>query len=234
MSNPSILAIVPARAGSQGLRDKNVLPFAGRPLVEHTLRAAQACSRIGQIVVSSNDTRVLAVAAGLGIDCTYQRPAEISGAMSTREEVVRDVLRCLPHKPEYVLYLQPTSPLRSAQHIDAALDLMLQQSAESLVSVHRVNEHPLECLRANGEPLLGDYQALGARQLYDEEFFFDNGAIYLFRTDYFLRTLYFYRPSEALLFKMPRQCGIDINDELDFKLAELIFSSELRALVAES
>ena len=225
----AILAFIPARGGSKGIPGKNLAPLAGRPLIDHTVEAARASAHGLDLFVSSDDQAILDHCRTLGLDVSYVRPARLA----TDEAPMADALiHALDHlearrgaAPEHVLLLQPTSPLRTAQDIDGAIDAYLASGADTLASVHEMAEHPYECLVQTGDGwsfLRKPDRAVHRRQDYGERFHFVNGAIYLCRTEVFRRERAFLREGSTALYVMPRERGLDIDTPEQLELARML------------
>lgn len=224
----SVLAFIPARAGSKGIPHKNMRLLGGKPLVQYTLEAARGCVLVDDVFVSTDDGNVSALSKSLGLDVPYHRPESVSGDTASMIETVRDGLEWLKGRsqelPDVVALLQPTSPFRAASHLQQALELFLQSDANTLVSVHRMNDHPFECVSGKS----GDWRYLvqpssaTRRQDYPENFYYINGAIYLVRTPWLLEHDRFFEDQAALLYEMDPYDGIDIDEELDLLIAEAV------------
>lgn len=224
----SVLAFIPARAGSKGIPHKNMRLVGGKPLVQYTLEAARDCPEVDSIFISTDDADVVEVAASLGLEVPYNRPATVSGDRTSMFDTVRDGLEWLQAQggklPDVIALLQPTSPLRTAHHLQEALVQFLNSAANTLVSVNRMNDHPFECVRGES----GDWRYLsepdGAlrRQDYPSEFYYINGAIYLVRTPWLMRNGRFFEDNAALLYEMKAHDSIDIDEELDLLVAEVM------------
>jgi CMP-N,N'-diacetyllegionaminic acid synthase len=127
-----VLGLIPARGGSKGIPRKNLAPVAGRPLLAWTVDAARGASELTDVVVSTEDDEI-AAAAGVGV---LRRPAELAGDDTPMLDVVRHAVDAFA--PAVVVLLQPTSPLRRAEHVDACVRLLLESGADSVVSVVEV------------------------------------------------------------------------------------------------
>lgn len=226
----SVVAFIPARAGSKGIPHKNMRLVGGKPLVQYTLEAARDCPLVDSLFVSTDDVDVAGVARSLGIDVPYERPATVSGDTAAMFDTVRDGLEWLQGQggelPDVVALLQPTSPLRTAHHLQEALTQFLDSPANTLVSVNCMNDHPFECVSGTS----GDWRYLaqpdGAsrRQDYPNDFYYINGAIYLVRTPWLLAESRFFEDGAALLYEMDRHAGIDIDEELDLLIAQALLA----------
>jgi CMP-N,N'-diacetyllegionaminic acid synthase len=149
-----IVGLVPARAGSKGIPRKNLAPVAGKPLLAWTVEAALASRRLTRTVVSTDSEEIAELARSLGAEA-LARPAELAGDDTPMLDVVVHALAELPDCDVLVL-LQPTSPLRRAEHVDAAVDLLLDSGAESVVSVVEVPHafRPASLMRLEGGRLV--------------------------------------------------------------------------------
>lgn len=120
----NVLALIPARGGSKGVRRKNLRMVGGKPLLEYTLTSAQRSELVDKTYVSSEDQEILELATSLGAT-PVQRPADLATDESSAIEVVQHFIEWLPEElrsqDPTIVYLQPTSPLRTSTHIDAAL-----------------------------------------------------------------------------------------------------------------
>lgn len=139
-----ILAVIPARGGSKGIPGKNIKPLAGKPLIAWTIDAAKGSKHITRTIVSTDDTEIAEVARVHGAEVPFLRPAEISGDLATDVEFLTHALDYLKetegYEPDIVLRLPPTSPLRTAAHIDEGIDVLLND--ESLDAVRPIVEAP--------------------------------------------------------------------------------------------
>lgn len=224
-----LLAFIPARGGSKGIPRKNLALLAGKPLIEYTLEAALASTRIDDILLSTDDEEIAACAARCGLATGYRRPAGLAGDDSPMIAAVEHALgwyaRERGQRPDTLLLLQPTSPLRTTQDIDGAVAAFAAGGADTLASVHALSEHPSECveLQEHGWRYLVPPPAAAARrQDYRGRFCFINGALYLGRTPVLLRERRFVIPGATQLYEVPRERGIDVDSPLDLALAEAV------------
>jgi CMP-N,N'-diacetyllegionaminic acid synthase len=137
----NVLGVVPARGGSKGIPHKNLAMLAGRPLLAYTADAAQLSRRLSRCIVSTDDEGIAEAARSLGLEVPFLRPSELAcddtPMLPVLQHAVREVAR-LASAIDAVVLLQPTSPLRRAMHIDAAIDLLESSGADSVVSVVEV------------------------------------------------------------------------------------------------
>lgn len=220
------LAIIPARGGSKGVPRKNIRPLAGRPLIAYTIAAARASQLLTAIVVSTDDDEIAAVAAAEGAP-VLKRPPELAADETPMIPVVHHVLRTLPIAAScnVIVILQPTTPLRRGEDIDAALTILRDTHADSVVSVYRVaDHHPARMYRLENERLV-PYDAehgFAVRQGLPAVFH-RNGAIYACRTE-LAREKNTLVGGDIRPYLMPRERSVNIDDDLDFRFAEFLFA----------
>ncbi len=220
------LALVPARGGSKGLPGKNILPLAGRPLLAWSIAAAQDAG-LSRIEVSTDSTEIAAAARQHGARVPGLRPGALATDDASSIDVVLHHLQQAAKRGEsveYLLLLQPTSPLRMASDIRAAFKLMRARKAEAVVSVCPCEHHPWysNCLPEDAS--LADFLRpelcnQGRQQL--PRHYRLNGAIYLARTRYLQQQKSFLGPGSYALI-MPPERSIDIDTRLDFNFAEFL------------
>ena len=212
------LGLIPARGGSKGIPRKNVLPIAGKPLIAWTIEAALAAQRIDRVVVTTDDAEIAEVAARFGADVPFVRPAELARDETPGIDPVLHAIGALPGYDRIVL-LQPTSPLRGAGDIDAAISMAADD--RMVVSVTEAS-HAEWIFPLDGAGLLdvGDATPVARRQDMMKRYVL-NGAIYVGRCDGLRKSRSFLGPNTAG-YVMSAEQSIDIDGPLDWKLAELL------------
>jgi CMP-N-acetylneuraminic acid synthetase len=159
---PSVLALVPARGGSKGIPGKNLQLLGGRPLVAHAVAAARGAGLVTRVVCSTDDPEIAAAARQAGAEVPFLRPPELAQDTSEDWPVFVHALDWLQQHvswvPDLVVNLRPTSPLRTARHVDDAIQLLLQTGADSVKAVCLARQHPhkmwLRLPNAEIEPFL--------------------------------------------------------------------------------
>ena len=219
-----VLALIPARGGSKGLPRKNILPVGDRPLIAWTIEAARQASCISCVVLSSDDREIIAEALNRGCEVPFKRPAELASDTASSMDVVLHALNQMPGY-EYVVPLQPTSPLRTAGDIDAAFNLMLEKQAPACVSVCSVEESPYWMYQFEGQSYLRSVleapQGVTRRQDLPDVYSL-NGAIYIARVDWLLRQRSFVS-ADTVGYVMPKERSMDIDTPEDYqKLNEIM------------
>lgn len=229
-----LLAIVPARGGSKGVPRKNLRLVAGRPLIGWTIAAAAESSAVDRLVVSTEDAEIAEVARGLGAE-VIDRPPELARDDTPTLPVLRHAVAALEahgYRSDAVLTLQPTSPLRTARHIDEAAALFAADpDADSLVSCVVVPHvfHPRSVMRRTAEgylePFLTDPQP--TRRQDKEPVFARNGAaIYITRTPCLDRFVF---GGRLIPYMMDETASLDIDREADLAEAERRLSERSRS-----
>lgn len=226
------LGVITARGGSKGLPGKNLKLLAGKPLLAYTIDAARASGAVDKVILSTEDDAIAEAGRRLGCDVPFMRPAELAQDDTPHLPVIQHAARWMAehagYRPDVVLTLQPTSPLRTADDIRASLELLERSSADSVVSVSPVpaHAHPLRMLRvdaageatlfATGEPVR---KRINRRQDLPDAWLM-NGAIYACRT----AALFAAEPSlygdRVVAYKMPIERSISIDDQHDWDEVE--------------
>ncbi|MEC9487176.1 MAG: acylneuraminate cytidylyltransferase family protein [Prosthecochloris sp.] len=230
-SDNKVLALIPARGGSKGVRRKNLRMVGGKPLLEYTLSAAQGSELVGKTYVSSEDQEILELATSLGAT-QVQRPADFATDEATAIEVVQHFIEWLPeeirNQDPTIVYLQPTSPLRTSAHIDAALRRMVELTTTTLLSVTELKASPYKSFTIDES---GQLQSLFDEKLSNcrrqdlPKTYIPNGAIYVFRLSDFLERGGF--PSNGSVpFVMSDRESVDIDTEEDLHLVEQLLEQQ--------
>ena len=232
INGKSVLAIIPARGGSKGLPGKNIKELCGKPLIAWTIKQAKSCSDIDRIVVSTDDREIAEVAKKYGAEVPFMRPAELASDPATTVDVISHAINWLKehedYRPEYILLMQPTSPLRSSEDTGGVIGMLKDKDAKAVVSVCETDQHPWW---SNILPEDDNMKAFLRLEILNKRrqdlpvFYRLNGAIYLADTDYLYEYNGFLGPN-TFAYKMPRTRSVDIDSDLDFKLAKLLFEEK--------
>jgi CMP-N-acetylneuraminic acid synthetase len=222
------VGIIPARGGSKGLPGKHLLPLGGRPLIAWTFEAAQAAGSLAQVIVSTDDPAIAAAARAAGIDVPFERPAALAADDTPMLDVLVHAVQELDRahdRVEVIVLLQPTSPFRTADHIDAAVTLLAQSGADSVVSVIAVPHRfvPESLMRLDGEQLTPYAGEIGATRRQDKPLLYArNGpAVLAVRRNVLLEQRSLYGRNIRPLVMADAE-SIDIDTAHDLALAELM------------
>ena len=230
-SHPRTIATVCARGGSKGLPRKNVLPFAGEPLVAHTIKQALACALIDGVYVSTDDDEIASIACRYGAVVPYRRPVELASDSAGKIAAIEHMVQFLELQGMVigtVVDMQPTSPLRTPADLEQAIALGRQ--AQLVVTVTEPSHNPYYTLaetNADGRLRLSKPADFARRQ--DAPAVWGlNGSIYVWRRAALARAaIDGFWSVPATPFPMPRQRSVDIDDALDFDLAEWFFGRQM-------
>jgi len=234
MGPTSCVGIIPARGGSKSLPGKNLAPLAGRPLIAHTIGAALEAASVERVVVTTDDPEIAEVARREGAEAPFLRPKELAADETTAEETLLHAIGWLAdeqgYRPEYVVLLQPTSPLRTAGDIDAAMHLARQRDADAVVSVTPSQHHPSWMRGIDADGRLVDLPEITRhcpRRQDLPDVYALNGSIYLARRAVLLNRRSWYT-DKTYAYVMPPQRSLDIDTAWDLHLAELVLKDRSR------
>lgn len=216
--------IIPARAGSKRLPGKNMMELCGNPLIYYTIMAAKEAKYVDEILVSTDDPRVINFAEEMGDVKLFSRGVKAGGDKATSFDVISECANVFP-KSSKIIYLQPTSPLRTSEDINNACEMAV--SGNPVVSVTE-QEHPSAWIFSDDVKLSDctiERITTKRSQDHNKEFRL-NGAIYIASLEDFTKYKSHLIP-EALLYHMPRIRSIDIDTFEDFRYAEFILKEQL-------
>jgi CMP-N,N'-diacetyllegionaminic acid synthase len=230
-SVPTILGIVPARGGSKAIPRKNLALLANKPLLAWTVEVALESASLDRLVISTDDPEIAEVGKKLGAEIPFLRPAELATDTSTSMDVILHTLRWFAdnknYLPDYVLLLQPTSPLRTATDIRESIKLALAKRADSVVSVCESHQHPLWMKGVNDQGTLIDLYPQSAaaptRRQDLSPVFALNGAVYLALRSFLLSERTFIS-ERTYAYVMPENRSLDVDTPWDLYLANLILN----------
>ncbi len=228
----NILAIIPARGGSKGIKNKNIVKFCGKPLIYWTIKAAQNTKLIDNVIVSTDSKKIKEIVEKYNVDQISLRPKKYSTDNATTLSVLKyEVKKLEKHNyfPDIIVTLQPTSPLRNSKHIDTALKIFLKdKNADSLVSCVEVphNFNPESLMELNKKYLKDTkFSKKKFRRQEKKKYYARNGAsIYITKRSKIDKYVY---GGNTLAYEMDFIHSIDIDTENDIKIAE-IFQRNLR------
>ncbi|MEY1522680.1 acylneuraminate cytidylyltransferase family protein [Providencia manganoxydans] len=224
ISNKRVLAFIPARGGSKRLPQKNILPLCGKPTIGWTIEAAKNSKYVDNIFVSTDDPNIAKIAENFGIPIPELRPRELATDDSKTETVLIYTLNKFGGDYDIVILLQPSSPLRTSQHLDEALELFVKKDAFSIVSVTQCEHSPLWSNILPEDNSMSNFITPEAmkRSQELETFFRINGAIYAFDIKKLLRYNEIRYTDESFAYIMKNEHSIDIDNDIDLKLAAAI------------
>ena len=232
-----VLAVIPARGGSKGLPGKNIRPFAGLPLIAHTILFAKMCPEITRCIVSTDSPAIAAVARRFGADVPFLRPAELAQDDSPIWAVLRHALETLETTEcvdyEYLVLLDPTSPAREPSDLTEALGRLRHcPEADGIIEVSQPDFNPIWHCVMERDGWMVDLDAAGAGYEQRQQVpvvYRINGALYLWRTAFVRRALdgSWRRSGKHLVYEIPEARAMSIDTLQQFERAELLVKSGL-------
>jgi CMP-N,N'-diacetyllegionaminic acid synthase len=230
----NFFGLIPSRKGSKGIRDKNLQIIGEKPMIQFTMDAALNAESLDSFILSSDDDNAINLAKELGVNVPFKRPNNLCLDSSTLIDVLDHVLKWYEINynmlPENIILLQPTSPFRTSQDIDEAIELFSKSPKKRLVSVTEPSQHPGDFLiRKNDRSLkrleldLISDKASG-RHAYPETFFID-GGIYIINTVEFLDSHDLIGNDPEILI-LPKSHSIDIDTLFDLDIARAVYNSK--------
>lgn len=223
-----IIAIIPARSGSKGLKDKNIKELNGKPMMAYTIEAANSCGIFDCVHVSTDSEKYADIARKYGADVPFLRSQEMSSDTADSWDAVLEVLnryKGLEKEFDMVTLLQPTSPIRTGEDIKNAFNIFIAKDANAVISVCE-SDHPIEWYR----PLLNDNdmsafatseEKSGRRQDADT-YYRMNGSIYMLNTTYLKENPRNIIRNKVYAYIMDKYSSIDIDTQFDFDIAEAV------------
>jgi len=225
-----LLAVIPARGGSKRLPRKNILDLAGKPLIAWTIEAALGSKYIDRVIVSTDDKEIATISKKYGADVPFMRPSELATDEAKSVDVVLHLLEKLKkirEKYDYIILLQPTSPLRTTQNIDDSVELLQARKSDAVISVCKVEHSPLWCNLIPGDDLSNflDHSILNKRSQDLEQYYRLNGAIYLCNAEKLKEEKAFFLKNRCSAYKMNRESSVDIDSRMDFLYASVCINN---------
>ena len=223
------IAIIPARSGSKGLKDKNIKDLCGKPLIAYTIEAALESKMFDSVMVSTDSEKYAEISRQYSAEVPFLRSEETSRDTSGSWDVVREVLarykkRC--QEFDTVMLLQPTSPLRTSEDIINAFQLKKQKNADAVISVCEMDHSPLwSNTLPDSLSMKGFIQSINYPRQQLPIYYRINGAVYLVDTPVLYKEISIYE-NNCYAYIMPRERSVDIDTEFDFFLASQILESK--------
>jgi len=226
-----VIAIIPARGGSKGLPKKNIISLGNKPLIAWSIEAALSSKFITNVIVSSDDKDILKVANDYGAQ-THLRSASLASDNAKTEPVLVEVLSYLESKNQnfdYLVLLQPTSPLRTVSDIDEAFTILTGKKATSLISVKEPESNPLKSFVLNEEGYMqgivnNDFPFMPRQAL--PKVYYPNGAIYIVEVSYFKKSEKLFS-NKTVSYVMGAEKSVDIDTKSDILRAEKIMKERV-------
>jgi CMP-N,N'-diacetyllegionaminic acid synthase len=225
------LAIIPARSGSKGLKDKNIKILNGKPLLAYSIEAAKESSLFDEIMVSTDSREYADIAKSWGACVPFLRSGLLANDTASSWDVVKEVIgryKDLGIEFDTVTLLQPTSPLRTSNDIIKGYKVMKEKAANFVVGVCEMDHSPLWANTLPEDLSMENFlrpEVIKMPRQNIPTYYRINGALYILKVDYLMKSSDIYR-DRSFASVMSKENSIDIDDEFDFLLAEFIFDNK--------
>jgi len=220
-----IVGLIPARGGSKRIPKKNIRLLAGKPLIAYSIEAALKSKYINRVIVSTDDREISKISKKYGAE-VIKRPSELAKDDSLTVDAIKHAIKILKKNkyfPDIIVLLQPTSPLRNTEDIEKSVELFLNNECKSVISVCEYKESPYWSLTIEenyAKPVFGwDYFFKRSQDL--PKIYTLNGAIFITTVKNLFKYNGFFN-DKIIIYIMPADRSIDIDEEIDFKFAELL------------
>lgn len=221
-----IIALIPARGGSKGVKKKNIRDLAGIPLIAYTIEAARKSKYIDKVIVSTDSEEIAEVARNCGAEIPFIRPKELAEDTTSTLAVVLHVINTLEKLNGWdsLVLLQPTQPLRTAEDVDGAIEYYYSHGEKSLVSIAEVDEHPILMRTLDNEETMKKLLDIPStvRRQDMEKVYRVNGAIYINKISQITCETSF--NDNEIGYIMEKSHSVDIDELSDFAMAEYYLS----------
>ncbi len=227
--NKSFIAIIPARSGSKGLPDKNIKHLCGKPLLSWSIEVALQSKYIDEVVVSTDSEEYATIAKSYGSNVPFIRPSEFATDIASRKDVIKHTLDFYKQEGkefDYIIFLEPTSPLRTVDDINNAIKQLIESKdkAQSIVGVSELESfHPAFLINLNKgflEFLNSNQKSTVLRRQDLETFYFYEGSLYISEVDSYLKKEFYH--DGTLGYIVPKWKSVEIDDIEDFVMVESI------------
>jgi pseudaminic acid cytidylyltransferase len=230
---PKVLGLITARGGSKGVPGKNIKPLLGKPLIAYTIEAAQQSKVFDRLILSTDDEKIAEAAKQYGCEVPFMRSAELAQDATPHLPVIQHAIQWLKDNedywPDYIMTLQPTSPLRQPFHIKEAVELMEKTKADFVLSVaevpDRFSPYKAMILDESGALKLFNEERVGnriARRQDLKKTYYSVGSIYLFKTENLFREQPNLYGDKVMPYIIDRKYIVDIDTPDDWEEAERV------------
>ncbi|MEK7514151.1 MAG: acylneuraminate cytidylyltransferase family protein [Patescibacteria group bacterium] len=220
-----ILAVIPARSGSKSVKDKNIRPLGGRPLMAWSIKTALACKQIDKVVVSTDSEKYAQLAKFYGAE-VIMRPAELATDEAAMIPVLQHALKTYP--ADLIVLLDPTSPLRNVVDINKCLELIKQPETDSVITICEVEHNPFYVMGVIKNnywqfPIAKPEKEIHRRQDAPKAYRV-NAAVYIIKKEILMAGKIFTDKTRTV--EMPQERSSHIDSELDFKYIEFLLKEK--------
>ena len=235
LNGKKIIAIIPARSGSKGIKNKNIKKLNGKPLIAYSIEFAKSVGIIDYILVSTDSEKYAQIAKSYGAKVPFIRPSELAQDNSKGMDVIIHSLNWIKMNIDnawYCLILQPTTPLRKVEDIEEMIKMFINNNADAIISVCEVDHPPEWTFKITNTLKLENIFNLDnpPQNRQDCQKYYRLNGVYYFAIIPFLLNNKSFFSKNTIAYIMPKIRSIDIDSELDFKLAEFLFKMEKEIL----
>ncbi|MEJ9212203.1 acylneuraminate cytidylyltransferase family protein [Bacillus smithii] len=218
-----VLAIIPARGGSKGIPRKNIKNLAGKPLIAWTIEEAKKSKYIDRLILTSEDKEIINVANEYGCEVPFVRPKELA---QDDTPGVAPILHAIQEVPgfDYIVLLQPTSPLRLVKDIDGAIEKSEKNHGIACVSVCKTDKNPYWMYQLDSKDFMSPFintDHFPVRRQDAPAIYQLNGAVYVSTVEELIKQRTFLQ-DKVLAYQMPSERSVDIDTIIDFKICEML------------
>jgi CMP-N,N'-diacetyllegionaminic acid synthase len=234
ISGKRIVAVIPARGGSKRLPRKNVLELAGKPLIAWTIEAALDSKYIDRVLVSTDDDEIKLISKQFGAEVPFDRPKQLASDEASSESVLLhtlDDLECSGDTYQFVVMLQPTSPLRKSEDIDSSIEFLEEKAADAVISVCKSLHSPLWSNTLPKDFNMSNFigrDIKGKRSQDLPDYYQLNGGVYVCSVSAFRKEKSLFINDNIYAYVMRQSRSIDIDNWIDYKMAEMLIKEEER------
>lgn len=229
INDKRVLAIIPARGGSKRVVHKNIRELAGKPLFAWTVEQAKESKYIDRLILSSDDMEIIGKAKQWGCEVPFVRPSELSQDDTPGIEVIFHALEALSEAYDFVVLLQPTSPLRNSDDIDRCLEVCVENNSPSCISLVKQNKNPywMYMLNSNNSlsPLFDKNHKMQGEPKGDV--YTLNGAVYVADAEWLKKNRVLVS-TETVGYTMPEERSCDIDTEIDMEICDILLERSLQ------
>ena len=227
-NSKKVLAVIPARGGSKRLTGKNIRNLLDKPLIAWTIEQSLISKYIDKVIVSTDDPKIAEVAQRFGAEVPFLRPESLSTDAADSISVLRHAMEFFNDEYDYIVLLQPTSPLRLVNDIDGSFDA-IDKDVKAVVSVTECEHSPLWTNTLPENDSLENFirpEIKNKRSQDLPEYYRLNGAVYLAESNYLIKNNGFFG-NQSKAYKMSSESSVDIDHLMDFQLVELLMKNKL-------
>ncbi|OUU29742.1 MAG: hypothetical protein CBB97_02110 [Candidatus Endolissoclinum sp. TMED37] len=228
INNKKVLGVITARGGSVRLPKKNILNFSGKPLIAYTIEQAKKSNYLDNIICSTDSKEIKDIALNYNCSVPFMRPKYLAKNSTNTLDVLIHLCKKIKSY-DYIVLLQPTSPLRITKDIDEALEKCEKYNAFSVISVNKLDKKTNSMFHLDKNNNLNSFEKgftkFNKKKL-TKSIFLLNGAVYVLRYKNIIKKLPLIS-NKTIAHIMPNNRSIDIDDEIDFLLAEILYKKIL-------